>query len=191
MPDLLDSNDPLRLDGQIDHISCSIEYPNYWYFRNAKAKEVLFKDWLVIYIKPEVVWSSANYFVPRNAAAQRGELLVPGVDGFRNMYSQNVSGARGKVYQRTPHMLSCCPTDDQAEVLVPTHIELRHIFGVAFYSEEQIRDEVYRLRLVGIEETLIMGISWFASPDLFTQQCSSLVRKGIRPVETKIDITSW
>ena len=34
-----------RLDGHKGHVCCSIQYPNAWYFRTARGKEVLFRDW--------------------------------------------------------------------------------------------------------------------------------------------------
>ena len=37
--------DLARLDGYLDHVCCSIQYPNAWYFRKARNKEQLFPDW--------------------------------------------------------------------------------------------------------------------------------------------------
>ena len=33
-----------RLDGYPDHVCCSIQYPNAWYFKKARSRERLFQD---------------------------------------------------------------------------------------------------------------------------------------------------
>lgn len=37
---------------------------------------------------------------------------------------------------RTPHMLKCCPTDDQAEVMIYYKIPVDYFLGIAFESKE-------------------------------------------------------
>jgi len=47
------ATDLQRLDGFREHICCSIEYPNAWYFEKARGKELLFKDWVVLLVTPK------------------------------------------------------------------------------------------------------------------------------------------
>jgi len=68
---LYNATDLARLDGHEDHICCSIEYPNAWYFDRAKDREPLFRDWVVLLINPRYLWEDGTKFCPRNAAILR------------------------------------------------------------------------------------------------------------------------
>ncbi len=140
-PDLLDSNDPQRLDGYPNHISCSIEYPNTWYWPKAKERDPLFKDWVVLLIKPDVLWREKTRFCYRNCAALLGD-AKEGYNAFLEMFRDEVVGAYNKSFRRTPEMLPCCPTDGQAEALVYERIGLDMIIGVAVQSRERARKEL-------------------------------------------------
>ena len=133
-PDLLDVTDTQRLDGRLEYICCSIEYPNTWYLSKIKAYSTPFHDWIILCLDPCLLWERDALFSPRNAAAQRGALLTPGWQGWRALFHPEVQGAYGIVRGRTPHHLQCCPTDDQAEVL---GIRLRRDNWVSVrYAEE-------------------------------------------------------
>jgi hypothetical protein len=47
---VFDPTDLARLDRHETHICCSIEYPNAWYMDKARAKELLFRDWVILLI---------------------------------------------------------------------------------------------------------------------------------------------
>ena len=47
---LFNPTDLQRLDGHVDHICCSIEYPNAWYLDRARATETLFRDWVILFV---------------------------------------------------------------------------------------------------------------------------------------------
>ena len=71
-----------RLDRHEGYISCSMEYPNAWYFDRARAKAALFKDWVIIFIDPKYLWLPGTRFCPRNAASQYGRDISEGAKAF-------------------------------------------------------------------------------------------------------------
>src|SRR5713101_5854901 len=117
-------NDLQRMDGFVDHICCTIEYPNAWFFEQARAKEILFKDWVILFIHSRYLWSKGIRFCHRNAAASFGADVAEGDAAFQRMFVQRTVGARGLTFFRTAGRLASCPTDEQAEVLVPDTISM-------------------------------------------------------------------
>lgn len=178
-PDLLDVTDNERLDGYTDHISCSIEFPNTWYLGKIKDQDPLFKDWVVLFIKPSHLCKDDTLFCCRNASSQRGRLVRGGYAGFEGLFQPQITGARGLTFKRTAEMLSCCPTDDQAEVLVSGNVPREDIIGVAVCSEDQAKRESVRLSLLRDA----IPLNWIVVPQIFTTEWSGLVRRGWRPVE--------
>lgn len=174
-----------RLDGFPDHISCSIEYPNAWYFDKARSKDVLFKDWVILFIDTKYLWLDGTKFCPRNAASSRGAQVAGGESAFKTLFEDSVSGAYGNRYSRTNRTLPCCPTDEQAEVLVPDVIAMGDILGVAVPTNEQAQNEVIRLKLMGVAEEFLRSLRFSVSPVLFEKyQLSASLKKGERPFET-------
>lgn len=170
-----------RLDGYERHISCSIEFPNAWYFQKAREKEVLFTDWVILLIDPAYLWRKGTLFCPRNAASGYGRQVSEGFGGFSGMYADQVPGAYGKVYVRTEERLPCCPTDEQAEVLIPDRIVLRDIIGVVVHDEAQAKREILRFRLAQVAED---SFKFVLAPDLFEKHVlSAMIKTGRRPVE--------
>jgi len=141
-------SDLQRLDGFKDHVCCSIEYPNTWYFRRAQAGEVNFPEWVVLLLRPAYLWMEGVKFCPRNASASSGRLIAGGEVAFQRLYANQITGAYGRVYHRTVNHLPYCPTDDQAEVLIPGVIPRTDILAIAVASEDQARMEYHRLRLL-------------------------------------------
>jgi hypothetical protein len=179
---VLNPTDSKRWDGWVSHVCCSIEYPNAWYLVKAQEKEKLFRDWVVLFIQPHYIWSIDTLFSPRNAAAQGGTLVYAGFPTFQSLYSNNILGAYDRTMTRTPQMLDCCPTDDQAEVLVKDRIRLEDIQAVAVRSEMQAQCEIARLRLGGLGES---SFKFVIASDLFNPRIvSPAIRRGHRPPET-------
>ncbi|MBN2391968.1 MAG: DUF4433 domain-containing protein [Anaerolineae bacterium] len=178
-PDLLDQTDFVRQDGYKTHICCSIEYPNTWYLDKIRHKDPLFKDWVVLFLDPSLLWREQTLFCPRNAAAERGRLVQAGYESFKRLYEVETVGAYGKSYKRSSKMLTCCPTDDQAEVLVLEHITCSDIIGIAVETVEQARVEGQRLSCLGN----VLQTKWYVAPDLFGKRWSDMVRQGQRPTE--------
>lgn len=90
-----------------------------------------------------------------------------------------MSGAGGRVHRRTPHHLRCCPTDDQAEVLIPGAVSKDYIRAVIVADAAQAHREQVRYRVLGLES----DFEWRIAPALFTPAWSTAVRQGQRPEE--------
>jgi hypothetical protein len=171
-----------RFDGWLGHVCCSIEYPNAWYLARAREKEKLFRDWVILFIEPHYIWKIGTRFCQRNAAADRGMLVREDVGAFNSLFNNDVQGAWGRTRTRTPRMLTCSPTDDQAEVLVEDSIAFRDIIAVGVRDESQAKRETVRLRLAGVGQA---AYKFVVSPDLFEPSCvSAIIREGQRPKET-------
>ena len=170
-----------RLDGHEDAISCSIEYPNAWYFDKARSKDVLFKDWVVLLINPEYLWLPGTCFCPRNAASNRGRNVLEGEVGFLALFAKSVTGSGRQTFNRSPVHLPCCPTDDQAEVLIPDQIAKSDILAIVVRTETQAKDEIVRLRLMNVSTDYFRFI---VAPELFEKRTlSQMIRSGQSPQE--------
>jgi hypothetical protein len=179
-PDLLDQTDKIRLDGHLEHICCSVEYPNTWYLSKIRDNDPVFKDWVIAFLNPALLWRDKTLFSPRNSAADGGALIRSGYAGFSRLFVPSLVGARGMTFARKAEMLPCCPTDDQAEVLVYEHVSRSDIIGIGVLSEEQARAEELRLSFI----PSATAPTFYVVPDIFTARWSNLVRRGIRPKET-------
>jgi hypothetical protein len=116
-----------RLDNHEGYICCSIEYPNAWYFDKARSKDLLFKDWVVMFINPQYLWLPSTRFCPRNAASGYGSGIAEGEEAFLAMFANSVPGSGGRTFTRGSTHLACCPTDNQAEVLILDQIGMSDI----------------------------------------------------------------
>lgn len=171
-----------RLDGHEGYISCSVEYPNGWYFDKARARETLFKDWVILFINPRYLWSLGTRFCPRNAAASYGGNVLEGEQGFSALFADSLVGAGGKTFRRSAIHLACCPTDDQAEVLIPDKIVKEDIFAIGVKTETQARNEAARFKLISLPTD---SFRFIIVSDLFEKQTlSQMIRSGKRANET-------
>ncbi|MGB7684857.1 MAG: hypothetical protein WBL45_03655 [Solirubrobacterales bacterium] len=70
-----------RLDRHPDHISCTIEYPNSYYYRkkrrSARGEERLFPNWVCLLLLPKHLWRETTLLCPHNAAGWGGLRSVP------------------------------------------------------------------------------------------------------------------
>ncbi|NOU83897.1 DUF4433 domain-containing protein [Paenibacillus sp. LMG 31459] len=176
--ELLSKNDPLRLDGKEDYVCCSVQYPNTWYLRQIK-EDPLFHEWVILLINPFLATLSTSLFCHRNAAAERGTLIQGGTEGFSGLFNQMVQG-KTKRY-RTAKMLPCCPTDDQAEVLIYKNISRSDILAVVVKDWEQARREKSRLSFI---HEVPNNIRFIIAPGLFDISWSGMIRNGQMPEET-------
>lgn len=176
---VLNATDELRLDGKLDHICCSIQYPNLHYWEKIKDKDKNFDEWVILALKPELLGLDQVLFCPRNAASKSGANLRGGFDGFEALFASQVTGAGGRIFQRTISRLSCCPTDDQAEVLIPSPIKIDAILQVIVPTEEQAKILHVRLRLAQACQ-----FEFAVAPLLFDAKgLSKSIRDGVFPVE--------
>jgi hypothetical protein len=131
------TNDEIRLDGFLNAISVSIEFPNYrmfWKCRcDAKNKDSIpHENWVVIGIKPNVLWEKDCAFCSTNAA---NSAMIKtkieerkGAEAFDQLFRE----VESKPTRELMRINDRCPTDPQAEILVFDKIEPEFIFGAAF-----------------------------------------------------------
>lgn len=178
-PDIVDKNDPLRLDGFPNHISCSIEFPNTYFLSTAASREKIFKDWVVLLIRPGVIWRSENLYSYRNAASKPSPIGM-GYDSFRKIFSPSVSGSNGRRFNREAYQLPCCTTDVQAEVLVKEVIPKSDIIKIAVATFEQAQEEIERLDILKINSE---HIRFTIAPHMFDNSWINKVKAGKYPDE--------
>ena len=166
-----------RLDGYRNHLCCSIQYPNAWYFRKARGKEVLFRDWVVVFIKSHYLWLVGTKFCPRNAAAGYGRSVRGGAAAFDGLFAQTVVGSH--TYRRELGHPDFLPTDEQAEVLIPDVIEHEDVIGIAVRDQAQARREVAALNILGRKPPRTFIVPEFYSPGWL----SGSLRAGSIPAE--------
>jgi hypothetical protein len=167
-------NDLDRMDGRTDYISTSIEYPNTWYYMKKKYVNPYVTNWAVIFIDPSVCVSDKTLFCPINSAASSGAYIGNDIRYFECSFAQRV-GFR----KRSENMLTCCPTDDQAEVLIYKHIPVDYFTGIAFESEHTL-NTMSRL----FDKYDIKYSNLYVASELFSTDTSSMIRSGCRPLES-------
>lgn len=169
--------DTKRLDNHLDHISCSIEYPNVWYLRAAQNKDVIFTDWIVFLLDIALLDEPEIKFSPHNAASPTAP-IKDGREAFDKLFANNVTQYR----RRTGHP-DWWPTSDQAEVLVRGPIPMSKVQGIVVRDENQAELETYRMRALLPNAAIPQFI---IAPTFFTpEDLSVAVRSGRRPVELR------
>lgn len=151
-----------RYDGHPELICCNIEYPNSYYFAQAKLKNHLinYREWAVLFVNPQVAARPRTLFSPVNAAKGAGRELQPGVDGLRRMWASQI----GSLSRSNSHW-PASPTDVQAEVQVPGPISLSDVPGIVVHDDDEARIQQARLAHLGHDPSLI---DWYVSPDFFS-----------------------
>lgn len=177
---VFNATDKQRLDGFPDHVCCSVQYPNAWYFRKARENESLFADWVVLLLKPDALWSAGTKFSARNAAAGYGSGVAEGESAFESMFAPSVIGAYGKTFTRTTTHPQWLPTDQQAEVLIPDRVAREDILGVAVASDAQAKREYVRLTQLQADVPPIVVATDFFNP----YWLSSRLLSDTAPLET-------
>lgn len=181
---ILNPTDQGRFDGYPDHICCSIQYPNAWYFQKAREKEHLFRDWVVLLIAARYLWLPGTKFCPRNASANHGGQVRGGAEAFESLFAPNVQGAYSKTFHRSDSHPPWLPTDDQAEVLIPDRIQREDILGVAVRDESQAKRELARLEQLDAPVLQVVIAPLFFSAG----QMSRSLRNGDLPVEREYHV---
>lgn len=173
---VVNPTDDMRLDGHREAICCSVEYPNTYYMDTAVRKQILFEGWVILLLKPDLLWSQNAMFCENNAATNSGALIKGGEAGYKSMFP---SRARG--YPRKPTQLLCSPTDLQAEVLIPGPVPLSQLIGMVMKSEEQVQTELVRWETVGIQRP---DVPIYVAPTLYNKiELRDRIWQGRRPDE--------
>lgn len=175
--------DSRRWDGYLDYVSCSIEYPNTRYMVQADMRDSSELGWVVLGIEPVLLEKADTLFCHCNAATGRGRYVGRGYHSFLHMFSNAVMDSRW-IYERTRKMLACCPTNDQAEVLVYGCVP-RNLITEVIAPDEDTLELLYE----EVEDiNFASELEWMVSPDLFTEDWIDLVASGERPVEYYAEI---
>lgn len=180
--DEVNPTDDLRLDGRLDKICCSVEYPNTYYLDKVIKKDQVFPDWVILFLDPALLWAPGTLFCPRNAATANGSLITSGWSGYNAMFAPKIRGAGDRLFTRRASHLLSCPTDLQAEVLVTGPIPVESIRGIAMKTDLQVRTERARWDSLGLPP---LGAPAFVAPILFDKmQMTQHIWTGARPNET-------
>lgn len=163
-------NDTYRLDGKSNFVSTSMQYPNVWYYNYKKNDD----DWTIIFIDIDICRRENTLFSPVNAATANGAYLGVGVNSLIQSFDGIVNGRL-----RPSSMLACCPTDDQAEIMIYREIPTSYIRGIAFETMESIEKFIALARAAEIQWPPI-----YLASELFSISLSKKVRLGIEPGET-------
>ena len=113
--------DSARYDGELDHICCSIQYPNSWFLNKAieRNSDQIFKDFIVLYIDLSILNEREAKYCPCNSSRENGAYICSDMDSIDSIFAGVVGTFK---YPRSPKMLQCCPTDGQAEILIKGNI---------------------------------------------------------------------
>lgn len=176
--DIKDSTDLQRFDGEIDYISCSIQYPNSWFLNKVKDrnKNDIFNEWIVMFIDLNILKLRNVKFSPCNAATRLGKYIFDDANEINLLFDNHVNYSRGLV--RGSKMLRCCPTDDQAEMLIEYSIPVDYINGIAVLDTDMAKRVFAILKVIKADNIPII-----ISPDLINKDWSTMVRCGTSPVE--------
>ena len=140
-------NDHLRLDYVPNAVCCSVSFPNYKMFYRLRANSPE-ADWVVIRIKPSVLWEKECAFCISNAA--KSDISGDDIeqrrrpDSFFAMFSDH-SNMPNRATLRIP---SNYTTDPQAEVLVLEPIEPKYFIDVAIDEKRRINNFQVLMQLI-------------------------------------------
>lgn len=174
---IFNPTDKERLDGYVDHVCCSIQYPNAWNFKKARKDERLFLDWVVLFIDARYLWQAGAKFCQRNAAAGHGKFVRSGVAAFEALFADTVEGR--DTYRRGPRHPDFLPTDEQAEVLVPDRIGRDDVNAVVVRDDAQAKRVAARLKQLGLAVPCLVVVPEFFDPHALSEG----LRSGRLPVE--------
>ncbi len=128
-------NDIHRLDGQREAICLSISFPNYKMFYKYSFNNR--SDWVVLLLKPSILWKLDCKFYQENAASKNAKENITEIrtqarkqpEALKNMFSNY-----GHLKREVLEIPSFFTTHPQAEVLVFNQIDTQYIDAVHFYN---------------------------------------------------------
>ncbi len=123
-------NDLLRLDGHCEAICLTISFPNYRMFYSYRRKNPPDTNWVILFLKPSILWELDCKFYKGNAASNKAKATAGKTpDALRQMFSRDIQPQ----YLEIPSNFT---TDPQAEVLVFDSIPTDYINIVLFHTLE-------------------------------------------------------
>lgn len=148
-----ETNDKNRYDGKSNYVCCSVEYPNVYYLDRIIDVDRFFTEWVIICIDISIILDSEVLFSKVNAATERGRYIQGGINGFRQMFNEQV-GTSKRMLTRNKYLPSYCTTDIQAEIMILNKIDKRYIKGIIVPTKEQAKREKIRMDLLGIDDDI-------------------------------------
>ncbi len=163
-------NDEMRLDFCPDGISCSVTLPNAGLlFKFQKENN---RKYVLLEIKPDVLWEKECLFCKENAASRKVYLTphnsMP--EALEGMFGDYDAGHTRKDLENLymdGFIKNNMPTHNQAEVLVKQKIEPEYITGVYVFREDCSESFVSRI----IEITNKYPKEVYCCPDDFMRRC--------------------
>ncbi len=140
-------NDYDRRDNHLGFVSCSVQYPNLWVLDRFRDRYPDSEGWVILILRPNRLWATGTLFSPVNAALESGRHVSEGLTGLEAMFQPNPPSKHYRF--RGPDHLSSCPTDNQAEVLVPDGVPTADVVGILVETHRRVFD---------------IGIELFSSP---------------------------
>ena len=177
-PDTKNVTDKARYDGEPDFVCCSVEYPNSWFLNSAKQKDnnQIFREWVALYIDLEILNQRVAKYCPCNASKSSGHYIDSNMDNVASIFETSVTTF---MYPRSLKMLSCCPTDGQAEIMIKDNIPRDYIIGIAVSDKEIARRIYSMLKTCGVKQ-----IPLYVAPEVLDTSWSNMIKNGQRPSET-------
>lgn len=130
-------NDFARWDGYKGGISVSISFPNYKLFYKWNHSDP--RKWIVLSIKPEILWMNRCLFFPTNAASSQNK-TVPNpkrgsVEALNSLFQDFIMG-ENRIHRSLLNIPDNMPTNPQAEVLVLNPIYPENIKSLHFFDKQ-------------------------------------------------------
>jgi hypothetical protein len=177
--DIKQQNDLNRMDNAEDYVSCSLQYPNCWYWEKAKKRDadIIFKEWVVLTIDLGILKNKPFKYCKCNAAKGSGTYIRDDLTAISELFGEPTVQSK----YRTHNMLSCCPSDDQAEIMVYKNIPISYVNGIIVGNEDSANYISAILKTVGRK------IPVYISADVCNTNWSNMVRQGVKPHEAEYD----
>jgi hypothetical protein len=175
--DIRQQNDMERLDNAKDFVSCSLQYPNCWYWEKAKKRDddIIFKEWVVLTIDLGILKDKPYKYCRCNAAKGSGTYIQKDLSRISDLFGEPTV----QMKCRTPNMLMCCPSDDQAEIIVYKNIPIRYVNGIIVGNDDSADN------ISAILKTIGRTIPVYVSAEVCNRSWSNMVRQGVKPIETE------
>ena len=162
----VESIDDKRLDGRLNCISLSIEYPNIRLLRNGYMRKDRYANdkWAVLVLDPSLLFDHNCYFANYNAASKgimrksAESLKTP--DAFEGMFADSIDAETSEGVKSFPRKLNCfdCfPTCDQAEIQVEGIIDKRYIKEIWFEDESYMNNTLIKEALRKLDNDVYVG----------------------------------
>lgn len=132
-------NDSYRFDNVPNAVCLSISFPNFKMFYSYRQPNPDI-DWVVIRLKPDILWEKDCHYCERNAAekqiAQQPIHEKTSFKGLERMFLNR----DGYPSRETTRISAEYTTHPQAEVLVLERIETKYIIDILVDKEENLKD---------------------------------------------------